>query len=193
MGKVIRGMLQGTAWTPLAVFLSLALISGTAGADLDKKQTEIRKKIEAKRTELNGGEWQVTIKSLSGKGALDGADVLTFQDNLFKSQASSKLGFTPTNYSLTVPESEEGPTVWETMQTGSKGEAMFWRGEWFEKNMTGVITRQIDEEKSEEYRFSSSVVKEISETSETPESQDAEKAKKEEKTDSKGKKKKGWF
>lgn len=190
MGKVIRGISQGTAWVPLVVFLILAFVPVPAGADSDKKRAEIRKKIEAKKIELNGGEWQVTLKSMSGKGAMDGSDVLTFQDNLFRSQASSKLGFTPTNYSLTVPESEEGRTVWETMQTNSAGETMFWRGEWFEKAMTGVITRQMEEGKSEEYNFSSSAMKEISETSETPESQDADKAKKEEKTDSKGKKKK---
>ena len=190
MGKVIRGMLQGTAWVSLVVFLSLTLVPGIAQADSDKKQSGIRKKIEAKKIELNGGEWQVTLKSMSGKGAMDGTDVLIFQDNLFRSRASSKLGFTPTNYSLTVSESEEGRTVWETMQTNSTGETMFWRGEWFEKAMTGVITRQMEEGKSEEYSFSSSAMKEISETSETPESQDADKATKEEKTDPKGKKKK---
>lgn len=167
MGKVIRGMLQWTTLMPLVVFLSLTLVPAFAQTDAEKKQAEILKKIEEKKKEINGGEWQVTLKSMSGKGDMDGADVLTFQDNLFRSRASSKLGFTPTNYTLTVSESEEGPTVWETMQTSGKGEVMFWRGEWLGKNMTGVITRQMEEGKTEEYSFSSSSMKEIPETSES--------------------------
>lgn len=180
MGKVIRGMLMGVILSPLVVFLSLTFVlaqenpaktnaSALPDKAAEKKRAELRKKIEAKKKEINGGEWQVTLKSMSGKGAMDGSDVLTFQNNVFRSQSASKLGFTPTNYTLTVSEFEEGPTVWETMQTGGKGEVMFWRGEWLGKNMTGVITRQLEEGKTEEYSFSSSSMKEIPETSESEE------------------------
>ncbi len=136
----------------------------------EKKRAEMRKRIEERKKELNGGEWEVMIKSMSGKGALDGSDALTFQDNVFRSKSSAKLGFTSTNYTLTVSDSGEGPTVWETMQTSGKGNVMFWRGEWLGDKMTGVISRQLEDGKSEEYSFSSSSMKEIPETSESEES-----------------------
>lgn len=135
----------------------------------EKKRVEMRKRIEEKKKELNGGEWEVMIKSMLGKGGLDGSDALTFQDNIFRSKSSSKLGFTSTNYTLTVSESGEGPTVWETMQTSGKGNVMFWRGEWQGDKMSGVISRQLEDGKSEEYSFSSSSMKEIPETSESEE------------------------
>lgn len=154
----------------LGIFGNVAAASARAqGRDAETKMEETRKKIEEKKKELNGGEWQVTITSMAKKGALNGPDVLTFQDNVFQSKSSSGSGFTPTNYTLTVSESDTGPTVWETMQTSGKGEVMFWRGEWLGKNMTGVITRQLEEGKTEEYSFSSSSMKEIPETSESEE------------------------
>lgn len=149
---------------------------GAQGPDDEKKIAATRKKIEEKKKELNGGEWEVAIKSTSKKGALDGPNVLTFQDNVFQSKSSSSLGFTPTNYTLTVSESDTGPTVWETMQTSDKGDVMFWRGEWLGDQMTGVISRQFKGGKSEEYMFSSSSMKIIPETSESVEPQASEDA-----------------
>ena len=143
--------------------------AGAQGRDAEKKIEETRKKIEEKKKELNGGEWEVTIKSMSGKGALNGPDVLTFQDNVFRSKSSSKAGFSPTNYTLTVSEFDPGPTVWETMQTSGKGQVMFWRGEWLGDKMSGMISRQLEDGKSEEYIFSSSAMQEIPETSESEE------------------------
>ena len=136
---------------------------------VDQKKDEMREKIEEKKKELNGGEWEVAIKSTLKKGALDGPDVLTFQDNVFRSKSSARAGFSPTNYTLTVSESAAGPTVWETMQTGGKGQVMFWRGEWLGDKMSGMISRQLEDGKSEEYIFSSSAMKEIPETSESEE------------------------
>ncbi|OGX39746.1 MAG: hypothetical protein A3D87_01755 [Omnitrophica WOR_2 bacterium RIFCSPHIGHO2_02_FULL_50_17] len=207
MEKGIWRTWRWTTLTPLVICLGLIFMPVPAqAADISKKQAEIRKRIEAKKQELNGGEWQVTIKSSSGKQALDGPDVLTFQDNLFRSKASSKLGFTPTNYTLTVSESEEGPTVWETMQTSSKGEVMFWRGEWSEQSMTGSINRQMEEGKVEEYSFTSSSMVEIPESSTSEDTDQGletgkpadegavkETLKSDETSDLKKKKKKGWF
>lgn len=128
----------------------------------ESKEDTMRKRIEEKKVEINGREWQIDIKSPSGKGELDGPDTLTFQDNHFKSKVGSKIGFTPTNYTLTLSESEEGPTVWETMQTSGKGKVMFWRGEFMADTMTGVISRQLDDDKgNEEYFFRSAGMKKI--------------------------------
>ncbi len=136
----------------------------------EEKRAAIRKEVEIKKAELNGTSWDVEIKSNSGKGILSGKDTLTFQDERFRSQKAEKNGYAATNYTLTVQEN--GPTIWETMQTSKDGEATFWRGEWKEDVMSGVISRQITEGKqtsNEDYNFSSSSKKAVPKTSATEE------------------------
>ncbi|MBI4710964.1 MAG: hypothetical protein HY767_00650, partial [Candidatus Omnitrophica bacterium] len=116
--------------------------------------------------ELNGSSWSIKIDSQSKKGDLLGEDTLIFQNDKFRSESSGKLDYTPTNYTLTVQE--EGPTIWETMQTSKDGEVCFWRGEWKEGVMSGIISRQL-KEGSEEYYFTSASRKEIPKTTEEKE------------------------
>lgn len=135
--------------------------------DEEEKRAALREAIEAKKQELNGTSWDVEIKSQSGKGLFSGKDTLTFQDEKFHSQKADKNGYTPTNYTLTVQE--DGPTIWETMQTGQEeGQVTFWRGEWKEDSMSGVISRQL-KEGNEDYYFTSSAKQEIPESSEKTE------------------------
>lgn len=131
-------------------------------ADEEKKRQEMRKKIEEKKAELNGTSWKIQVGSQSGKGDLMGSDDLTFQDEKFISKKLQKRGFPATNYTLTVQTS--GSTVWETMQTSAKEGVAFWRGEWLEDSMSGVINRQL-EEGNEEYYFSSAGMSEIPDSS----------------------------
>jgi hypothetical protein len=172
----------------------------------DAARDALRKMILEKKGELNGSSWSIKIDSQSKKGELLGEDTLNFQNDKFRSERSEKLGYTPTNYTLTVQEA--GPTIWETMQTSKKGEVCFWRGEWKDNVMTGIISRQL-EKGAEEYYFTSSSRKEIPKT--TEEKEDAQinplqETGKEAKTDVLGgvevptpktvpvkAKKKGWF
>jgi hypothetical protein len=147
------------------LFLSLCFTTTVLAADKEEeKRQEYRKKVAEKLAELNGSSWDVRVNSSTGKGILVGNDTLTFQDQKFASENASKEGWTSTNYTLTVPENEDAPIVWETMQTSSKAGVAFWRGEWKEEVMTGVISRQI-EDKNEEYSFTSSATRKISPTS----------------------------
>lgn len=126
----------------------------------------LRKMILEKKGEINGSSWSIRIDSQSKKGDFLGEDTLIFQNDKFRSERSEKLGYTPTNYTLTVQEA--GPTIWETMQTSKKGEVCFWRGEWKDNVMTGIISRQL-EKGTEEYYFTSSMRKEIPKTIEEKE------------------------
>ncbi|MBI4430421.1 MAG: hypothetical protein HY587_01745 [Candidatus Omnitrophica bacterium] len=137
----------------------------------EEKREQLRKMIEEKKTDLNGTSWDIEIKSNSGKGVLEGADVLVFQDGKFASKKASKKGYSATNYTITP--SETAPSVWETMQTSADDGVSFWRGEWLKDSMTGVINRQTDEG-TEDYYFKSSAKAKISPTSEgeTEKSQD---------------------
>jgi hypothetical protein len=132
----------------------------------DAARDALRKIILEKKGELNGSSWSIKIDSQSKKGALLGEDTLNFQNDKFSSESSNKIGYTSTNYTLTVQES--GPTIWETMQTSKKGEVCFWRGEWKDNVMTGIISRQL-EKGAEEYYFSSSSRKDIPKTTEEKE------------------------
>lgn len=141
---------------------SLCAYAKSAEDTAEEERVELRKKIEERKTELNGSSWQILIKSQAGKGSLEGPDTLTFQDGKFSSEALSKKNYSRTNYTLTIQEG--GPTIWETMQTSEKDGVTFFRGEWLKDTMTGVITRQTDKG-SEDYYFSSSAMKKISPTS----------------------------
>lgn len=150
----------------LLFVLSFAVTHQAAGKEdrEEAKRQEYRKKVAEKLAELNGSSWDVRVSSATGKGILVGDDVLTFQDQKFSSKNASKEGWTSTNYTLTVPESENAPVVWETMQTSSRVGVAFWRGEWNGEVMSGVISRQI-EDRNEEYNFTSSAMKRIPPTS----------------------------
>ncbi|MFH0985413.1 MAG: hypothetical protein V1882_07730 [Candidatus Omnitrophota bacterium] len=144
---------------PLAV---LAPQKGNSKKD-EAARAAFRKLILEKKAELNGSSWTVKIESQSKKGDLVGEDTLLFQNDKFRSERADKIGYNSTNYTLTVQE--QGPTIWETMQTSKKGEVCFWRGEWKDKVMTGIISRQL-EKGSEEYYFTSSERKDIPKTTE---------------------------
>jgi len=164
----------------LAILISSNTPKGFAEADILATQTSkkssfkkddaardaLRKMILEKKGEINGSSWSIRVESQSKKGDLLGEDTLTFQNDKFLSERSNKLGYSSTNYTLTVQEA--GPTIWETMQTSKKGEVCFWPGEWKDNVMTGIISRQL-EKGAEEYYFTSSLRKEIPKTTEEKE------------------------
>ena len=164
-------MRKGWGWFIVLIFCLLNFPVSSLFAESRKAKTDEEerleqvKRVEAKKAELNGSEWQIDTKSASGgKGFLPGTDTLIFQNGQFSSKFFSEKGFSPTNYTLTVPESEEAATIWETMQTSPKGEIVFWRGEWREKGMAGTVVRQL-EKGNEDYYFSSTGMKKIPPTS----------------------------
>ncbi|GEM_PF-1915710 len=141
----------------LTLLLSSLLLAQRAYAEPSEeaKRAEMRKKVEAKKLDLNGTQWEITVNPQGGtKGNLAGGDTLKFQDGRFLSENFSKLGFQATNYTITIPE--VGPAFWETMQSAEKGLVTFWRGEWDGDTMSGVISRQLPEGKNEDYYFTSS-------------------------------------
>lgn len=182
----------------IAVFIGQNYLAyAEKGKSTDEKQAEMRKMLEEKKLELNGTQWAINIASQTAKGKWAGPDKLTFQDGKFYSDSLSKKGYASTNYTLTVQEG--GPTVWETMQTSDKEGVTFWRGEWKEDSMTGVINHQLKEGVNEEYYFTSSAKKAIPPSSEKKEEEKAAEQKQIEETAAapepvkQSAPKKGWF
>ena len=138
-----------------------------------EKLEQQRKMVEEKKKDLNGTSWGIDIKSSAGKGILSGSDQLVFQDGKFTSKKLSKKGYPSTNYTITP--SENGPSVWETMQTSADDGVTFWRGEWTKDSMSGVINRQL-KDTAEDYHFASSNKEKIPPSSEKKEEEQAESA-----------------
>lgn len=114
-----------------------------------EKMKELREK---KRSQLNNTLWNIEVSPIAG-GEKKTKDVLRFENNRFSSEKYSKAGFNPTNYTLTLKE--EDVTVFETMQTGEKGEIIFWRGEVTSdlQKIRGVLSHQKEPGKSEDFSF----------------------------------------
>ncbi len=119
-----------------------------------KKAERIRALRQKKRKQLNGRTWKIELSSMPTKEKRE-EDVLVFKNNQFYSEKFSEQGFSPTNYSLNVKDNDV--TVWETMQREEKGQVIFWRGEVTPnmKEMSGVLSWRISEEKAKDYSFTS--------------------------------------
>ncbi len=147
----------------IAVVLA-GLSTGHAGmvfaADSAQEQAA---KIEAKKKELNGHEWEVKMTSSADK-TKSSTDTLIFRDMKFESKNMTSQGYNITNYTISLQEG--GPSVWETMQSNEKGNAVFWRAEWEGEAMHGLMSKQVGEGKNDDYFFSSINSKEI--PAETP-------------------------
>lgn len=110
----------------------------------EKKIAEIRKRVDSKKTDLNGSSWDLVYVGSSDPKMKGKTDKFTFQNGQFMSELLTKRGFNWTNYTITVPPDETSKTaVWETMQTGKEGQ-IFVRGEWEGERMSGSITEQLD-------------------------------------------------
>ena len=119
----------------------------------EKKIAETRKRIDEKKTELNGSSWEVVLGSSSDPKMKGEKDTLTFQNGQFSSKNLSKRGFSPTNYTISLPSEDSKTAVWETMQTGKDG-LVFIRGEWEKEQMRGDISEQLEGgKKTKEYYF----------------------------------------
>ena len=117
----------------------------------EQKITELRKRTQDARKDLNGSSWAVELRALDKKNK-DEKDKFTFQDGMFKSDHYIDLGYTPTNYSITLSGAETESAVWETMLSSKEGQ-IFIRGEWEKEKMSGNITEQLDGGKKVVERF----------------------------------------
>ena len=71
--------------------LNISQVSAKERSDEEMRE-DFRKIQEEKKKDLNGTSWNVEIKPQSGKGALEGADELVFQNGRFTSKKMTKKG-----------------------------------------------------------------------------------------------------
>lgn len=100
---------------------------------------------------LQGTVWQIQLRPMDNLSGSSHLDRLRFDRNQVTSSRLSSQGFAGSNYTLT-PQAG-GTFIWETMQTGTNGEIVCWRGECDGQRMRGVMTRQKSGEEVESFNF----------------------------------------
>ena len=113
---------------------------------------------EAKAAEaLSNTVWSAEFSPLSGeKPKKPVKDTLTFQGSKVSSESLSRDGYTPTNYTVTVPD--ESTVIWETMQTKEGGGVVFWRGERQQDSMRGILSKHPEKGAAVDYSFSANLM-----------------------------------
>ena len=137
-----------------------ATSSATAPAISKKQASKIQDMVAKKKLELNGTEWVVNVKPMSGKAKAD-KDTLSFIDNKVSSKNMGAKGFTSTNYSMRLLEDNETYT-WETMQASEKEGTAFWRGDIGSDGvMRGVVSVRNKKNAVSDFNFYSTENKKI--------------------------------
>jgi hypothetical protein len=121
-----------------------AAVSAATPVKTDLSKDAKKKKIEEKKKELNGSRWDIALTA-SGPGGKTEDEELYFQDGKVSFKGFSEAGFGASNYTISMAEGSE-TGVWETMQTGSKNQVLFVRGEWKDEQMTGIVSHQNPDE-----------------------------------------------
>ena len=127
----------------------------------NKQAGKTQEMIAKKKVELNGTQWAIDVKPMSGKGKAD-KDVLNFMDGKIGSKNMEARGFSSTNFSMRLLEDNETYT-WETMQISEKDGTVFWRGDIGSDGvMRGVMSIRNKKNAVSDYNFVSAESKKIS-------------------------------
>jgi REP element-mobilizing transposase RayT len=98
--------------------------------------------------EFKFNEWQVKLAPIAGQG--ESADVLSFADGKFTSAKLQALGYSNSNYSVSMVDNKK--IVWETVQNSPVGSAS-WHGEIEDGKMTGIMSLRQSEKEVQDFSF----------------------------------------
>ncbi len=137
----------------LMVNSGLAFAKEKPAAAVSKKQTsKIQEMVAKKKVGLNGTQWAIEMKPMSGKGKAE-KDILNFAEDKVSSKNMEGRGFAATNFSMRILEDDQTYT-WETMQVSEKDGTAFWRGDIGSDGiMRGVVTIRDKRNRSFDYNF----------------------------------------
>lgn len=143
----------------LTFFLTLLATPAAQAGKSDPAVELARRQAQevAVRLELEGTVWSIQLSPMGKKSGKPVKDILTFENGKVQSGRLIKEGYPATNYTLTLQEGENAPTVWETMQTKEGAGVAFWRGERQGETLQGILSRRSDEGEVEDFSFSGSL------------------------------------
>lgn len=115
--------------------------------DQDKKTVNSVVPVESPK-KIKTEEWQIRLQPTSGGNEL--IDTLILKDGKFTSRRLNFMGFSSSNYSLSVDN--KGKTIWETMQSSSTATAS-WRGEIEFESMQGILSLREEGKPAQDFSF----------------------------------------
>jgi len=117
-----------------------------------KQASKIQDMIAKRKIELNGTQWEIEVKPMSGKAKSE-KDTISFADNKVSSRNMGLKGFEATNFSMRLLEDNETYT-WETMQVSENAGSAFWRGDIGSDGvMRGVLSIRDKKNKTSDFNF----------------------------------------
>ena len=112
----------------------------------EKVQSKIAEQEAKRQKELENTEWQVMLYSADIKNKNQETGTLVFQNNTLSFKGFKKFDIGTIGYTLTAYEESEKGT-WETYKITKDGNISI-RGDWEAQVMNGIISEQLDGEKT---------------------------------------------
>jgi len=132
---------------------------GVLFVPIAKAQALTPEEIQTIRTEtlkqIDKTKWSLQLTKM-GSPDDKHEDTLTIEGGRLSSEFLTDLGFSPSNFSLTVEDS--GNVMVETMQRTENDQVAFWRGQVKDNSFWGVMSRQNTKGETEAYSFRGEVV-----------------------------------
>ncbi|MFA4991838.1 MAG: hypothetical protein WC569_04575 [Candidatus Omnitrophota bacterium] len=91
------------------------------------------------KAKLNNIEWTVDMRPASGKGRAE-TDIISFVEGKMMSKNMKDAGFLESEVNVRI--SEDDVVIWETMQTDTDGNFVFWRGDIENGRMKGMMAKE---------------------------------------------------
>jgi hypothetical protein len=131
--------------------------------DMGSATTKAEKAEQRKlaKRKLNNTEWDVLVTKEGSEKSTN--DILIFKEMQVHSIKYKKDGYEPSNFSVRVRPTS---ISWETMQSKPGEGVVFWRGDWQDDVMRGVISEHPDKGEAESFSFVSTVSRRLEEPEE---------------------------
>lgn len=128
-------------------------IASTASAAFLEKQAKEKEAL----AQLNGTVWGAELfPTADPKAKKPLKDKLHFEGTRLTSEAMSKEGYPPSNFSLAI--GGDGVIVWETMQTKEGAGVAFWRAEVQGETLRGILSKHPTEGAPIDYSFTAKLL-----------------------------------
>ena len=105
---------------------------------------------------LDGTRWALRLTSVGVEPSTTEQDTVSFTGRQMTSERLTQAGYPGSNCTVTVKP--DGAVSWETMQTSTAGDVVFWRGEARAEQMSGVLTSQPAQGPPKHFSFTASRV-----------------------------------
>jgi len=161
MGVALLLCAPGSAATEAEVTNPAPVMAATPpSAPATSPEDDVRRKLE-------GTRWALAVTPLAGAGEVKGyRDTVTFTAQQMTSEQLSAAGYPSPRYAVTLEGGEV--VVWEAAQIKAEAGIAFWRGEFHEEALQGILNKHPLEGASEYYSFTGTLINEAASAAQPP-------------------------